>query len=323
MGVGESLGMSAIFHYTDSNGLLGILSSNSLFATHYKYLNDLTEGAAIRDLILPIIEDEIAEITPKLVVKGWLDKLFYEVHGTSGHRFQAEKIYAAFVRAIDNVSPCFVTSFCRHNRDSQSYQHGLLSQWRAYGSMVGFALEFDEEQLTMLIKREHDAYAYAGLGFDNVVYDKYNGRFNPDNYNGIAREMIRQQFENAGIDASSITGTANIDAAALRFASSNPFFKHRSFSEEQEYRVAAVCFRAVKAAEGERRPGKPIHFRVKDGLIIPYIELFKMLEHPLPITSAIIGPHPYQDKQEEALKILIESKGLHIDIRRSGIPYRT
>ena len=70
MGVGESLDMSAIFHYTDSNGLLGILSSNSLFATHYKYLNDLTEGAAIRDLILPIIEDEIAEITPKLVVRG-------------------------------------------------------------------------------------------------------------------------------------------------------------------------------------------------------------------------------------------------------------
>jgi hypothetical protein len=49
--VGNSVGciifsMTAIFHYTDANGLKGILSSNTLFATHYKYLNDLTEAAA-------------------------------------------------------------------------------------------------------------------------------------------------------------------------------------------------------------------------------------------------------------------------------------
>jgi hypothetical protein len=55
--------MPSVFHYTDSAGLLGILSSDSLFATDYRYLNDVTEAGVIRDLIMPVFEVEIAEIT--------------------------------------------------------------------------------------------------------------------------------------------------------------------------------------------------------------------------------------------------------------------
>jgi len=46
--------MPSVFHYTDSAGLIGILTSKSLFATDYRYLNDVTEGSMIRQLILPI-----------------------------------------------------------------------------------------------------------------------------------------------------------------------------------------------------------------------------------------------------------------------------
>jgi hypothetical protein len=62
--------MCSIFHYTDTAGLLGILSSETLFATDYRYLNDVAEAGVIRDLIMPILESEIAEITPKLIEKG-------------------------------------------------------------------------------------------------------------------------------------------------------------------------------------------------------------------------------------------------------------
>jgi hypothetical protein len=40
-------GMTSIFHYTTPAGLLGILSSGSLFATDYRFLNDASEGAII------------------------------------------------------------------------------------------------------------------------------------------------------------------------------------------------------------------------------------------------------------------------------------
>jgi hypothetical protein len=120
--------MPSVFHYTDARGLLGICSTNTLFATHYRYLNDISEGGIIRQLILPIFEDEIAKITPKLVEKKWLRQGFYDEYGVGGHALQAEALYRAMVRTIDNVSPFFVLSFCRHEERSQTYSHGLLSQ---------------------------------------------------------------------------------------------------------------------------------------------------------------------------------------------------
>jgi hypothetical protein len=314
--------VSSIFHYTDAAGLLGILSSKSLFATHYKFLNDLTEAAAIRELIMPILESEVAEITPQLIEKRWLNERYYGDYGTGIHRLEAENLYGSFVRAIDNVSPFFVTSFCRHDMGTQPYEHGLLSQWRAYANTVGFAIEFDEQQLDSLLTLETASHAYAGFKSAEVRYEKYEQDFDAKIYKGLAREMIRGMFDHAKIDVSSVTGHADIDAVGLEFAKSAPFFKHRRFVEEREYRIAAVCLRAGKVPDGEKRPTKQINFRVKDGLIIPYIKLFAGLDKSLPITSVIIGPHPYQDKQEEALKILRESLKSNFNIRISGIPYR-
>jgi hypothetical protein len=57
---------SSVFHYTDAAGLLGILSSETLFATDYRYLNDSTEAALIRELLLPLFESEVAEVTLSL-----------------------------------------------------------------------------------------------------------------------------------------------------------------------------------------------------------------------------------------------------------------
>ena len=314
--------MSSIFHYTDAAGLLGIPSSKSLFATHYKYLNDLTEAAVIRELIMPILDSEAAEIFPQLVGKGWLNKGYYEQYGIGVHRLEAEKLYGSFVRAIDNVSPFFVTSLCRHDKETQAYEHGLLSQWRAYANTVGFAIEFDEQQLDSLLSLETASHAYAGFKSADVHYDKYEEKFEPRLYEGLAGEMIWQVFEHDGVDISSVTGRFDIDALVIKFAQAAPFFKHQSFSEEREYRIAAVCLRAGKVPDGEKRPAKQINFRVKDGLIIPYIQLFSGLDKPLPVTSVIIGPHPYQDKQEEALKILLETLKVDFNIRLSGIPYR-
>src|SRR6266704_236297 len=120
--------MPSVFHYTDSAGLLGILSSETLFATDYRYLSDTTEASMIRNLIMPILEAEIAEITPKLIAKKWLKKDFYDEHGITGHRLQAEALYRSIIRAVDNITPFFVSSFCRHEEGSQEFKHGLLSQ---------------------------------------------------------------------------------------------------------------------------------------------------------------------------------------------------
>ena len=150
--------MSSVFHYTDSAGLLGIFSSKSLFATHYRYLNDVSEGSLIRDLILPIFEDEIAEINLKLRERGLL-RGFYEFHGVRGDRLQAEGFYTSLVSSLDNDTPLFVLSFCRHTEE-KTIKHGLLSQRRAYAGSAGFAIEFDVDELDELMRVECDTFAY-------------------------------------------------------------------------------------------------------------------------------------------------------------------
>src|SRR3984893_6027565 len=172
---------------------------------------------------MPILEAEIAEITPKLIEKKWLQESFYTEFGAAGHRMQAESMYRAVIRATDNVTPLFVLSFCKHEEASQAFEHGLLSQWRAYSASGGFAIEFDEEKLDLLLKEESERYAYASLRSNEVLYENYNALFDPTSYKGVAGEMIWDLFTDRGIDATEVTGRKNIDEVVHTFLQTAPF----------------------------------------------------------------------------------------------------
>jgi hypothetical protein len=312
--------MPSVFHYTDSAGLLGILSSKSLFATDYRYLNDVTEGSMIRQLILPIFEAEIAEITPKLLAQGFLQKRIYDDYGAEIHRLQAEGVYRAFVKTLDLTSPLFVLSFCKHT-EPKTIEHGLLSQWRAYAGSAGFAIEFDEVQLDALMNDEITTFAFPAIRSTDVLYTEYAKLFDPTAYSGVAGEVIRLSFEPQ--DASKITGRKELDPVFVDFCKTAPFLKHEGFEEEKEYRIAAGRLSADKIQPGAPIIEKEIKFRSKDGLVIPYIEFFKNSKHALPITSIIVGPHPSQDKQEAAVRMALDANGFSkATVRLSEIPFR-
>jgi hypothetical protein len=311
--------MSSVFHYTDSTGLLGILSSKTLFATHYRYLNDVSEGSLIRDLILPILEDEIAEINPKLRERGLL-KGFYETHGARGNRLQAEGFYTSLVNSLDDTTPPFVLSFCRHTEE-KTIKHGLLSQWRGYAGAAGFAIEFDEDELVELIKVECDTFAYPWIKSDYVRYKGYDDLFDREMYRGVAGELIRRVFDPRGI--SEITGRKELGPVMINFANTAPFLKHEGFQEEEEYRIVAGRVEQDKIAPEATRRVKKIEFRLQDGLIVPYIKLFEASPRDLPIKSIIVGPHPFQEKQEAAVRMALESTPFSkAEVRRSAIPFR-
>jgi hypothetical protein len=234
---------------------------------------------------------------------------------------QAQLQYKAFVRATQNVSPFFVLSFCRHDEGSETSRHGLLSQWRGYAGSGGFAIEFDEELLDSLLVAEHAAFAYAMTKSDEVLYEKFDRLFDSRVYRGVAGEMIWSVFDHAKIDASELTGRKDLDQTVLSFATTAPFLKHWGFREEREYRIVVACIRPTKIPEGESRPAKQIKFRQRNSLVVPYIELFGTLPDPLPIKAIIIGPHPAQEKQEQALNMLLESHKLDVNVRLSSIPY--
>jgi hypothetical protein len=220
---------------------------------------------------------------------------------------QAESMYRAVVRATDNVSPIFVVSFCRHSKGTPAFEHGLLSQWRGYAASGGFALEFDEEKLDSLLQHELGQYAYVMAKSDDVRYHDYNELFDASVYKGVAGEMIRDLFSDRGIDTSEVTGRKDIDGVVQKYITTAPYVKHWGFHEEREYRIIAPCIRSNSMPEGEKRPAKAIKFRARSDLMVPYVELFESANQSFPIKSIIVGPHPYQEKQAEAVRMALES----------------
>lgn len=107
-----------IYHYTDLNGLKGIIENHSLWATNMYFLNDEEEirhGIAAFDNALNYLMEDLSKQRVK-VLRKVLD----------GHQlFHAKNNY--------NIS------FCQHP--------DLLSQWRGYAAAQGVCLEFDSEEL--------------------------------------------------------------------------------------------------------------------------------------------------------------------------------
>ena len=115
----------------------------------------------------------------------------------------------------------------------------------------------------------------------------------------------------------------DIDAIMPNIIYTAPFLKHEGFSEEKEYRIIASCVRRTKMPEGETRRVKSIETRVRNNLIIPYIELFDTRCVGPAMKSIIVGPHSDQDTQAEAVRLALESEGLDVPVRLSAIPYRS
>lgn len=102
-----------VYHYTDTSGICGILENSSIWATNYRFLNDLSEGREAIDYAKKILDDRLS--------------------GSSG----AEKSLIERMRELDTfVSDIFVCSF--------SAEKDSLSQWRAYCPQIGggYALGF-------------------------------------------------------------------------------------------------------------------------------------------------------------------------------------
>lgn len=115
-----------IYHYTDLNGLKGIIESGSLWATNFSFLNDsneLTHGMNCLENALQYLK---GDFNPKTLT-------FIEQALTHFRMHRAAHVY--------NLSFCLGPD--------------LLSQWRGYGSSQGVCLEFDDEELIASLDLTH------------------------------------------------------------------------------------------------------------------------------------------------------------------------
>ena len=311
----------SLFHYTSAEGLLGIVRTNSIFATHYSFLNDATECSLILDVLTPRIEVELKDVIPKLVQRGLFKPSILKDLRSEFYRGEAEKMLQAIVVATKKLSPFFISSFCIHQPHEDAYQHGLLSQWRGYAK-GGFAIEFDELEVDKLSKKEHAEYRYQGILTDEVAYKDHAGKIDKESFSHFGGTLLKYLFPAQQESLADILGSKMPEDFAKPFFETAPFLKNLSFQEENEYRIVALCNRPNAGAD-DKRKSKLIQFRGRpNGQLVPYIALYGELGAKLPIKSIIVGPHPNLDGQRLAVEILLEQYNLDIPVRTSEIPFR-
>lgn len=316
----------SLFHYTQADGLIGILKSGSLFATHANFLNDTSECRILSDLLKPLLATENDKLIKRLIEREMLSDEILREYGRQVGGLQADKALEAIANATENVAPIYICSFCIHSETDDAFTNGLLSQWRGYAD-GGFAIEFDELQLDKLVEAEQKLFKYQGITSNTVSYSDHSTRANLPAFDGLATVLTRRLFE--GRDNGSnkklldeVFGQRRFEDYLQAYLGAVPFLKHSGFAEENEYRIAAFCNRPGQSDPNDKREYKEVKFRGGCALS-PYIELFSHLDHPLPIKRILVGPHSQQDNQERAVKLLLDQLHISVPIVPSNVTLRS
>jgi hypothetical protein len=183
-------GNRSLFHYTTAHGLIGILSTQTLFATHADFLNDSSECRLLREVLQPQLIKEFKEVAPKLVAAGLMSEAKVTEYGESASEEFSTAVFNTMVRSIEKIAPIYITSFCLHAAKTPEFENGLLSQWRGYAN-GGFAIEFDERRLDELARAEVDKFRYEGILTSAVSYSDHDERANLKKFQGVVSAASR------------------------------------------------------------------------------------------------------------------------------------
>lgn len=276
-------------------GLLGIINSKSIWASHSDYLNDSSEYRHALDF-----------------AKSYAINTFTYDDYLSGF----SKVLVKALRNM-NDSDIFISSF--------SEVPDLLSQWRGYcpkgeGICVGFRKEILEE----FCKDEK-------LIFEKCIYshkeqqdkilllmDKTLGKFpkpilTRKEYEKLSTqkqvEFEMESYQNLTEGQGKIKSDKALKKLCNSLEEMAPYMKNEAFEEEAEWRIIA------------KNPNDQLSFRPSKSHLIPYIILPILKYSNEVISEIIIGPNANETRCSSSIKLLVESQGLkNISIKKSKIP---
>lgn len=283
-----------LYHYTDMDGLKGILNNKTLWFTDYRHLNDPNELMHGIALAKAILKRRFNGEEPDNYLCRWIDGFL------TG-------------RIFDRAFEFFIASFSRDGDE--------LGQWRAYaddgtGVAIGFAPGLfapNEEKnkdprknvfVGPVLYRDTQTQRRHAKGIDksglivNAAY-KYAVRHLRDSK--IQEEFVRQL-------ALSVVATPLLWNALT--------CKHWGYRQEDEVRLVIL---------GDKRGFKgKVSKRTRDGQVVRYIPYsIPKIREPGNIARLVIGPAAPMSAEAD-IKKLLDSLGMKVRvIGRSTIPYRS
>jgi hypothetical protein len=276
-----------LYHYTTADGLIGILNTGTLWATHIAYLNDTMEGCCGAEMIAEELAVGIKESLDH-EVRDVLALCKYLLTQPSG--------------ALDR----YVVSFCR---DCE-----VANQWQSYGANgTGYAVGFDTDRFRLTPVSD------VGYALLPMIYCK-------DRQRALVRDAVQWISERYVFCRENYPNVAHTNRrafCALRFQNDiyyfQSIFKHSAFSSEREWRFVVLH-------DPHSHEGQMVKVRLKGGQLTPYLELDMHVgphNGKLPIERLVVGPACNAELTERALRYLVRQvRSGCVDVSLSQVPLR-
>lgn len=282
-----------LFHYTNAEGLYGILNSGKMWATNTRYLNDPQELKYARDMVRKVLEDKEKLVTDMDTYDNfWIDIL---------KKF--EQLY--------KETDIYITCFCENG--------DLLSQWRGYGSQGGgYSIELKRETIQNNGRDiEENKYVFMKVAYTPKTQLQIINEICETSANKIRKieETVEKEKLKAVIDK-----VIAVVAKVLLYQIAR--FKHEAFKEENEWRIIYLVDNQDEYIKDN------FNFRFKNGIAIPYLELKLYKEDEdikgiLPIRSIICGPSLDTPRALKSLKLMKKKFGYDkVYIKKSAFTLR-
>lgn len=298
-----------VWHYTDTGGLLGILKSDTLWATSMSMLNDTLELKHGIEFLNGYWASE--RVTRR---EDWSEE---GIHFVDWVLNWGEQIVMG--------GDCYVAC--------ASLDGDSLSSWRGYGGSAGYAVG---------LRNPFPGPQVLVDGNDNSFYTRAVNRFltwRKVVYTETAKvELCRwiishlKERCSGRLPSRTIDEMYVFDAAESTYIGNVANMKHHGFQDEREARL--VVFGEDSAI---RSSGGGVQYRAGALGVTPYLRITggDSSEKPgletmstssaLPIEVINIGPCKYPDSTEAGLRRLLMDKSPYLDnvlIQRSNVPFR-
>jgi hypothetical protein len=312
----ESIRDDTLFHYTTATGLIGIFNSSEIWSTAYYCANDEQELSAGSGILSRMFRErahqlrQLNDLRAEKFARRGVDVMDY----ADGFERQIMALTLSSLVA-------YITCFCKPNT-KEDFLHGLLSQWRGYGTDGGYALQFSRSRLQQAISTANKE---ANLNYD--LEDVYYSIENPLKDRVLAQKpAFLDEFEKY---LDELAKPIDFSRTSMR----NPIFellkgpliplldylactKNSHFSEERECRLNLI---QPAVADPAFRPVKRFN---RNGLIVSYTttpkESFDILSA---VDWIVVGPGPRMGARYKAVCELVQHSGRKILVRPSHIPF--
>lgn len=305
-----------LFHYTNANGLIGIFDSSEIWSTAYYCANDEQELSAGSGVLSQIFRErahrlrQASDPRAELFARRGVDIMNY------ADEFERQ-LTALTMSSLVAYITCFYKPAAK-----EDFHHGLLSQWRGYGTDGGYAIQFSRKRLLEAI---NNANTVGDLNYD--LEDVYYTVENPLKERVLEqRDAFLDEFEKhldelaKPIDFCRTTMRNSIfdllKGPLIPLLDYLVCTKNGHFSEERECRLSLI----QPAAAGPAF--RPVKRFSRNGLVVSYTttpkDSFDVLDA---VDWILIGPGPRMAARFKAVCELVKHSGRKIAVRPSHIPF--